>query len=225
MKLKIGPTRRVHANNTRGAAFCGAGAFVGVGKSQRAHVYTAAFLPVGPDDYKKIDAKKLGEELEVDMFAVNDNRHWIMDEVDYAAGDTVDFHGVKMNWCGDMTGAEMLNQFQNAYSPSLIQRDTIWTYKAGKPVYLLREPGGTVWVQMDYTNMVDPSLTLDNMGQKGSKLTTLPKGWKFEAKVLEKDLVLNTGNAGKWAVILRDDLHGSYQGCGYGKDTCANYIP
>ena len=50
MKLKTGPTRRVHANNTRGAAFCGLGAFVGVGKTQRAHVYTAATLPVGPED-------------------------------------------------------------------------------------------------------------------------------------------------------------------------------
>ena len=71
MKLKTGPTRRVHANNTRGAAFCGMGAFVGVGKTQRAHVYTAASLPVGPDDYKKIDPEKLARELEVDKCAVN----------------------------------------------------------------------------------------------------------------------------------------------------------
>ena len=53
MKLKPGPTRRVHANNTRGAAFHGLGAFVGVGKTQRAHVYTAAALPVGPEEYKR----------------------------------------------------------------------------------------------------------------------------------------------------------------------------
>ena len=42
MKLKTGSTRRIHAKNTRGAAFHGMGAFVGVGKTQRAHVYTAA---------------------------------------------------------------------------------------------------------------------------------------------------------------------------------------
>ena len=90
--------RRVHANNTRGAAFCGLGAFVGIGKTQRAHVYTAATLPVGPDDSKKIDADRLARELEVDSCAVNSGRFWMMDEVDYAAGDTVDFHGVKMNW-------------------------------------------------------------------------------------------------------------------------------
>ena len=34
MKLKIGPTRRFRANNTRGAAFHGMGAFVGTGKLQ-----------------------------------------------------------------------------------------------------------------------------------------------------------------------------------------------
>ena len=141
MKLKPGPTRRVHANNTRGAAFCGLGAFVGIGKTQRAHVYTAASLPVGPDDYKKIDPEKLARELEVDKCAVNSGRFWMMDEVDYAGGDTVDFHGVKMNWAGDMTGAEMIAQFQSAYVPSLIQRNTIWTFHAGKPVHLLREPG------------------------------------------------------------------------------------
>ena len=78
MKLKPGPTRRVHANKTRGAAFCGLGAFVGVGKTQRAHVYTAATLPVGSDDYKKIDPERLTRELEVDKCAVNSGRFWVV---------------------------------------------------------------------------------------------------------------------------------------------------
>ncbi len=72
--MKPGPTRRVHANKTRGAAFCGMGAFVGVGKTQRAHVYTAATLPVGPVDYKRIDPEKLAKELEVVQCAVNSGR-------------------------------------------------------------------------------------------------------------------------------------------------------
>ena len=143
MKLKPGPTRKVHASNTRGAAFCGLGAFVGTGKTQRAHVYTAATLPVGPDDYKKIDPEKLARELEVDKCAVNSGRFWMMDEVEYAGGDAVDFHGVKMNWAGDMTGAEMMTQFQSAYVPSLIRRETNWIWHAGKPLHLLREPNGT----------------------------------------------------------------------------------
>ncbi len=195
MKLKPGPTRRVHANNTRGAAFCGLGAFVGIGKTQRAHVYTAATLPVGPDDYKKIDPEKLARELEVDKCAVNSGRFWMMDEVEYAGGDTVDFHGVKMNWAGDMTGAEMIAQFQSAYVPSLIQRNTNWIWHAGKPLHLLREPNGTVWVLQEYTKAVDPSLTADNLDKVGGKLKDLPQGWKFETKVITKNLSLDTARA------------------------------
>jgi hypothetical protein len=224
MKLKIGPTRRFRATNTRGAAFHGMGAFVGTGQLQRAHVYSANTLPVGPDDYKKIDPVKLARELEVDMCAVNHGRFWMMDELEVAAGDTVDFNGLGMNWVGDMTGAEMMTQFQSAYVPSLIRRDTIWTFKAGKPVHLLREPNGPVWVLQEYTKAVDPSLTPDNLNELGGKLKTLPKGWTFETKVLSKDLTLDTGRCGGWAAIIRDDLHCTYQACGYGADTSANYV-
>ena len=77
--------------------------------------------------------------------------------------------------------------------PSLIRRNTIWTFKAGKPVYLLREPNGPVWVLQEYTKAVDPSLTADNLNELGGKLKNLPKGWKFETKVLTKDLSLDTG--------------------------------
>jgi hypothetical protein len=39
MKLKPGPNQkeRINVKNTRGMAFCGLGAFVGTGKTQRAH--------------------------------------------------------------------------------------------------------------------------------------------------------------------------------------------
>ena len=219
--------RRVHANNTRGAAFCGLGAFVGVGKTQRAHVYTAASLPVGPNDHKKIDPERLARELEVDKCAVNSGRFWMMDEVDYAGGDTVDFHGVEDELAEDMTGAEMMTQFQSAYVPLLIQRNTIWTWHAGKPVHLLREPAAPSGsCRSIRRRSINSSLTPDNLDTVGSKLKNLPKGWTFETKVLAKNLSLDTGGApGGWAAILRDELHCTYQGCGYGADTSANYVP
>ena len=227
MRLKTGvdPTSWKSFENTRGLPFHGMGAFVGTGKAQRAHVYTAASIPVDPKAYKKVDPKKLAEELEVDMRAVNYGRFWMMDEIKFLVGETQNFHGVELRWGGDMTGAEMLTQFQSAYVPSLIRRSTVWTFKAGKSVVLLCEPGGAVWVLQEYTKAVDPGLTPDNLDSLGGKYTTLPEGWTFETKVLEKDLVLDTTRAGGWAAIIRDDLHCTYQGCGYGKDTSANYIP
>ena len=83
------------------------------------------------------------------------------------------FHGMELCWGGDMTGAEMVSQMQNAYVPSLIRRSSVWTFKAGKSVCLLREPGGAVWVLQEYTKAVDPSLTPDNLDSLGKKYKTL----------------------------------------------------
>ena len=227
MNLKTGvdPTSWMSFKNTRGLPFHGMGAFVGIGKTQRAHVFTAASIPVDPEAYKKIDPKKLAGELEVDMCAVNMGRFWLMDEIKLFVGEMQNFHGMELRWGGDMTGAEMISQMQNAYVPSLIRRNTVWTFKAGKSVFLLREPSGPVWVLQEYTKAVDPGLTPDNLNELGGKLKNLPQGWKFETKVLTKELTLDTGRCGGWAAIIRDDLHCTYQACGYAKDTSANYVP
>ena len=227
MKLKTGidVTERIHVKDARGLRFCGMGAFVGTGRAQRAHVYTAASFPVGPETHKKIDPERLAGELDVDMCAVNSGRFWMMDEYEYTGSEVVDFHGVPMRWAGDMTGAEMLSEMQNAYTPSLIYRNTNWIFHAGKPVYLLREPGGTVWVLQEMTKDVDPSLEPDNLHELGSKYKQLPEGWTFETKILDQNLSLDTGRAGGWAAIIRDEFGCAYQGCGYGADTSASYVP
>ena len=225
IKTSLDPKSKMSFKNTRGLAFHGMGAFVGTGKTQRAHVFTAASIPVDPEAYKKIDPKKLAAELGVDMCAVNHGRFWMMDEIEFVVSDIQNFHGVELRWGGDMTGAEMVSQMQNAYVPSLIQRTSNWVWHAGKPLHLLRDPGGPVWVLQEYTKAVDPSLTADNLDTLAGKLKNLPPGWKFETKVITENLSLDTGRAGGWAAIIRDDLGCTYQGCGYGADTSANYVP
>ena len=59
----------------------------------------------------------------------------------------------------------------------------------------------------------------------GSRLENLPKDWKFETKVLTEDLVLDIRKSDGWACLIRDDLHCTYQACGYDSDTSANYVP
>ena len=172
MKLKTGmdPTSRFNIKDTRGLRFHGMGAFVGTGRTQRAHVYTAAAIPVDPEAYKKIDPEKLAHELGVDMCAVNSGRFWMMDEITLTGGEVQDFHGVEMRWAGDMTGAEMISKFQTAYLPCLIYRNTNWTFYAGKPVYLLRDPEGSTWVLQEFTQDVDPSLEADNLEVLGEQV-------------------------------------------------------
>jgi hypothetical protein len=124
-----------------------------------------------------------------------------------------------------MVAEKVFEQFQTAYLPSLIYRLTKWTYYAGQPVYLLREPNGPTWVMQEMCKDVDPTIEIDNLHELGSKYKGLPEGWTFETKVLTEDLVLDTTKSDGWASIIRDEFHGTYQACGYDADTSANYIP
>ncbi len=211
-QLKIGPVAdgRHHVDNTRGMPFCGLAAFVGEPPNQESHIYTATGLTeVTPDTAGTIDAERLSNELGVQCM-VNGGRFWTMDASTTPGGEVVDFQGVKMAWVGKMTAEQARAEFGETYVGAEIARDTIWTYQAGKPVYLLRTPqGGVWWVNQEYTNDVDPTLTIDNLDQLGAKYKELPEGWTFETKVLTEDLVLDTSRAGGVASILRDELWGA----------------
>jgi hypothetical protein len=227
VKLNVGPHgERRHVNDTRGMAFGGLAVFVGTGRNERAHVYTATSAGVFvPGSIEQLDIQKLAADLGSGVVGIvpNAGRHWTMDEIDMQVGENVDFQGIKMCWAGDMSGDEIKVHFSAPYAIGKILRNTNWIYKAGKPVYLLREPGGIVWVMQEYTKEVDASLTIDNLDQVGGKLKHLPEGWTFETKVLTQDLSLDTRRSGLWASILRDELGNTYEATGF--DDIANYVP
>lgn len=226
IKINIGTAgERRHIMGTRGLYFGGMAVLVGIGRNQRAHVYTAT-LGEGdlvPGSIEKIDPKKLAEELGAVACVPNTGRHWTMDEINMHLGEVVNFHGVNMAWAGDMSADEIMKHMGGAYEVGKILRNTSWIYKAGNRICLLREPGGLVWVMQEYTKEVDPALTMENVHEIGSKLKNLPEGWIFESKILDKDLILDTRRTGLWASILRDELGNTYECTGF--DDMANYIP
>jgi hypothetical protein len=227
VKINIETTgERRHVKNTRGMPFGGAAVIVGTGRNERAHVYTAtSCADLAPGSIEKIDVKALAPTFGTNVKAVipNAGRNWTFDEVGVEVGEIVDFQGVKLCWVGDMSGDEIKAHMAAPYAVGKILRNTEWIYKAGNKVHLLREPGGTVWVMQEYTKEVDPTLTIDNLDQVGSKLKKLPQGWTFETKVLTKDLSLDTRRTGLWASIIRDELGNTYEGTGF--DDLANYVP
>ena len=56
----------------------------------------------------------------------------------------------------------------------------------------------------------------------GSRLT-LPEGWKFRVKTLDRDLVVSQDKTGKLAHVMQDDLLNRYQGSDGGK--AFSYVP
>ena len=161
----------------------------------------------------------------MDKCAVNNGRFWMMDEVEYAGGDTVDFHGVKMNWAGDMTGAEMIAQFQSAYVPSLIQRDTNWIWHAGKPRASAARAGrhGLGAAGIHEGGRSEPDARQSRQG--GRQAEEPAARLEVRDQGAHQEPVAGYGPRGGWAAIIRDDLGNTYQGCGYGADTSANYVP
>jgi hypothetical protein len=228
MTLRPGPvaTNRIHVKNTRDQAFGGCAVIIGTGRHARARMHATTGISVClPNTTDAIDPVKLAKELGADMCAVNKGRIWTIDEAEVLGGYRVDFHGVKMGWVGEMIVKDLMDQFHNAYLPCLIQRYSNWIFHAGKEVHILRDPEGTTWVMQEYTKAVDRTLTINNLKNVGKKLKKLPKGWTFETKVLTEELSLDTMRSDGWASIMRDELGCTYQACGYGGDTSANYIP
>lgn len=226
MQIKPGPIKgeRRHVENTRGASFCGVAAFVGTPPDAAAHIYTSTSCQTcTAEDARKIDPVKLARNIGVTQCGVNIGRFWMMDDLSFGAGESVNFQGIKMTWVGSMSPEEVHSYFgSKAYVPVQIARDTEWIYKAGKPVYLLRTPQGKVWVLQEYCNDVDKTLTAENLDKLAGSLN-LPEGWTFETNVLAKDLSLNTSRSGGRAFIMRDELGNAYQGVGF--DGSASYTP
>ena len=231
MKIQLsGPNSYNHLRvaGQRGKPTVGIAVFLGVGPLARVQFYnTTGLTECTSNTWRKIDTETLARELEVDRVATNGGRYWTIDEYWAVGGERRNFSGLEMAWLGEMVAADMMRQFgiENAYIPSLIKRPTNWVYHAGRRVNLIREPNGTVWVQQEYTKAVDRTLTIDNLDTLGSRYKRLPKGWKFESKILDRELSLDTMRSDGWAAIMRDELGCTYQASCYGHDTSANYNP
>src|SRR4029079_18299279 len=73
-------------------------------------------------------------------------------------------------------------------SRATINRDTVYTFKAGRPVFMLEEADGSRYAMKAYAQIVDKALSYDNLPALGAELK-LPSGRRYSSTVPEKDLV------------------------------------
>jgi hypothetical protein len=227
IKINPGPQKGVTGvrDNVRGTVWCEVIPVMGTSPDALGHIYNSSTVDNCTEEKSdKLDKAKLAIEMKVPMVLLNTGRYWVFDKVSFfSGGETVDFGGIKAQWAATMNLQDMKNLLgSKSYTVAKITRDTEWLYRAGKPVYLLRAPEGITWIMQVYSKKVDKTLTLETLDQLGSKLQ-LPAGWKFETKVLDKDLALQPRWANGEAHIMWDNLGNAYQGCGFDK-ACA-FIP
>ncbi len=93
------------------------------------------------------------------------------------------------------------------YTDNEVQRTTTFTYHADNMVYELTSPSGEVYRMQSYSQLVDPTLTIDDLETLGERLE-LPEGWRYQARVLSEDSKLTADGL---AYVIADDLLNSYQ--------------
>lgn len=101
------------------------------------------------------------------------------------------------------------DQSAQAYRPMQIHRVSVYEFRSGEPVFLLRSPEGITWVMQTFTDHVDHTLTESGLPDLGSHLS-LAEGWQFKVVTLDQNLRITTNGL---ANIVPDSLSNMYQGC------------
>ena len=75
------------------------------------------------------------------------------------------------------------NQGSLAYVETVARRTATFIFDEGEKIYELFSPDGAVYVMKSVSQIVDPSLSLDDLATLGSRLE-LPAGWSYAPRML-----------------------------------------
>jgi hypothetical protein len=163
-----------------------------------------------PELWDKITEPAMKKRFGALKVVLNGPRHFVMDAIaasgDTAAGKTIDAEGLALTARATINvGLAALRA--KPYSERTIDRETRYVFRANQPVFLLVRPDGVRYAMQSYAQMIDKSLTYDDLPGLASRLK-LPAGWRYEVMKPDSDLLL--GATGK-AIVVQDDLDDTYQ--------------
>ena len=163
-------------------------------------------------EWDALTEDEVNEEYGSVAAKLNGPRYWVIDQMiasgSTTTGKTFTFGGIEMALRATLeTKPREGTVGEEFYVPNEVQRDTVYKYNAGQPVYELTSPEGDVYIMQSYAQVTDKNLTLDDLASLGSKLS-LPEGWTYATRTLTEDYELVTTGL---AYVINDDLYNSYQ--------------
>lgn len=213
-------------DNFRPYRYCEVGLITGTSKENAvANIYnTTGAGDCSPEQFASLDAAALAKETHSLSMFLNPPRWWVFDEFEvYEIGDLRTFGNVKAYWMAVASAQSLAETTQKGfYHVGQIARNNAYVYHKGKKVYLMDTPDGQTFVMQAYTNAINKTLTMDALDNLGSMLT-LPAGWKFRVKVLDKDLRVTTPAPDHIAFVFQDNFRNAYMSCDSGR--ACSYIP
>lgn len=109
---------------------------------------------------------------------MNGPRFFLMDEITASgatkSGKTIEVAGLKLTERATID-IGLLDLLHRPYREETISRDTLYLFKARRPVFMLKAPDGSRYVMQSYAAIIDKALTYDDLPKLGAKLK-LPSG-------------------------------------------------
>lgn len=154
-----------------------------------------------------LDAQAIAAEHRADAAVLNGPRYWLM--------SAIEKEGATQTERETFGGLEMLRQATVAlssmnpapYSVNEVDRRAVFVFDPANPIFELIDDQGRRWVMQTYSQMVDPTLALDDLPELGARLR-LPPGWAYRTRTLDEPLTIDTSQ--RKASVLQDDLANSY---------------
>lgn len=198
-----------HMDDVRGARYCEV--IVLQGRLTLAVYNTMGLNQCPENQWKNITPKIIKKNMKARVAILNGPRYWTTDAIDstpLTKTPETKIKGMSMKKVALVhIKLKDIVKGHKPYNQHHVDRNVVWTYKAGKPVYELIDPTGRVYVMQSYSlNKV--AQTPDSLAQLGNKLK-LPAGWHYQTGILRKDTKLPTMN--KQAIIIQDDFLNTYQ--------------
>jgi hypothetical protein len=198
-------------DGVRDARYCEIIPVVRRGVHLLATVYNTLGLNDCPSElWDKITEPAMKKRFGALKVVLNGPRHFVMDAIaaagDTAAGKTIDAEGLGLTARATIN-VGLAGLRAKPYGERAIDRETRYVFRANQPVFLLVRPDGVRYAMQSYAQMVDKSLSYDDLPGLGSRLK-LPAGWRYEVMKPDSDLLL--GATGK-AIVVQDDLDNTYQ--------------
>ncbi|MEM9257175.1 MAG: haloalkane dehalogenase [Pseudomonadota bacterium] len=188
------------------------------GEQLEAEVYNTIGLNDCPQDaWDALDLNQIRIEQGALIALRNGPRYWLMDRIAPinseesppvdGFGDIATFGELEMSLGGIVQLNSGATSENTPYVVNDVQRNTIFTFVAGRRVFELEDPDGHRYIMQSMSQMIDPDLQLYELIFL-EEVLTLPEGWAFSTRVLKEDLTLVADGLAR---VVTDDLSNTYQ--------------
>ncbi|MEO1617144.1 MAG: alpha/beta hydrolase [Planctomycetota bacterium] len=157
-----------------------------------------------------VDLDQAKEDLGAVEVIVNGPRYMIIDGnelvSDGAFPPAQEVAGMQMIRVASVEADPSQATQRTPYQSSFVDRNNVFTFDVGAEVYELTSDAGDVYIMQSYAQIVDPTLTRDDLPGLGSRLD-LPQGWTYSSRILDEPIVLNVDEP---IEVLQDNLQNTY---------------